>query len=1063
MRTATALRLPAAVLALLIAATAFAQSEPFSWSTSFEDDAQAGFVTADWDTRAGTISMPPLSMIQVGSYSFAGGTDRDVAVDGRVVHALDGRELFCLDGGRAAQLPLLGRLYLGVGARAVAADDGRVVVAMGATGLRVVDARNPAAPVLAGSLPLPAAVDVALRGRVAYAVDGVGSLHLVSLANPAAPVLVESFALGGTPNRIARDGSVTVVGLGAAGFTVMTTQTSAMPWPAATIATAAPVLAVAVLGNRAFVTTGAARLLVYALDNPASPQLVATLATVDACTAVRADADFVYAAGATRLQRWHLPFGGQPQPAGEILAGSAVRDLVVSGRHAFLAGNSVLAVELVVPASFTRTSTLTLPGSSIQDLHRCGDLLAVATGSGGQLVDVADPAAPFVVSTFGSGAIGAVDLAGDRLVYLSGAAGMVVLDVTNAAAPSTMGLVGSIVSGRLAVDDWRALTSFGGLKLWDLQDPYGTIPQLGTLTIPTGSPVVESLDLRGDRACAGTWTHLHLYDVTNPAAPSAIASIPASGFVRNVALVGDRLLATVDQVGLQVYSIAGGSPVLLGTYPVSGEVYGMDVVGDRAVLDVGANHVLHLVDIGNPAASIQMVRSFLTGTGSPRRPVFGTSHAWICGNGSVLEGRQFATHAWQPDYNFAEILPQDHAGIIAMRATAAYTGDPDAITWTYIGDGAYWDLQPAADGTPTPWQYDNDGAPGWWNWNLGLALGSDGASPVIHDLGFEFLFERPVITAVTDVPNDQGRQLRLTWRRSAFDRAGSPQPLLGYAVYRLVDPLLGAKALSPPTPEEAKSLPPGDWDYLGLFAADGEDKYSVIVPSLADASVAGGAYATTYLVRARTTTVGLNHDSLVLSGVSVDNLAPNAPQQLTVAYAGGGNGLAWLASPEADLRYYNVYRGDHAGFVPGPANLARQQTGLAWQDDAPEPFAAHYKVTAVDFAGNESEAALPAVVADTPGVPAARFELAQNVPNPFNPRTVIAFTLERAGTARLRIHDAAGRLVRTLRDGDALPAGRHEAVWEGLDDAGRPVAAGVYHCRLESGGQVASRRLTLVK
>jgi hypothetical protein len=1063
MRTATALRLPAAVLVLLTAATAFAQSEPFSWSTSFEDDTQAGFVNADWNTTAGTISMPPLVMTQVGSYSFAGGADRDVAVDGRVLHALDGRELFCLDGGRATQLPLLGRLYLGSGARAVAADDGRVVVAMGATGLRIVDAHNPAAPVLSGSLLLPAAVDVALTGRFAYAVDGVGSLHLISLANPAAPVLVESFALAGTPNRIARNGSVTVVGLGAAGFTVMTGQTSAMPWPAATVATASPVLAVAVLGNRAFVTTSAAQLLVYAIDNPASPQLVATLPTIDACTAVRADADFVYAAGATRLQRWHLPFGGAPQSAGEFRGGSAVRDLVVSGRHAFLAGNSVLAVELVVPASFTRTSTLALPGTAIHDLYQCGDLLAVGTNSGGQLVNVADPAAPFVVSSFGSGAMAAVDLTGDRLVYLSGAAGMVVMDVTNAAAPSTMGLVGSVVAGKLAVDDWRALTSLGGLKLWDLEDPYGTIPQVGSLTISTGFTDVTSLDLRGDRACVGTVGHVHVYDVADPAAPSVIASFPTVDAVRNVVIVGDRVVATDDGLGLRVYDIGGPVPALLGTYPIPGAMFDLEVVGDRAVVEAYNLNSLYVLDIGNPAAGIQLVQTFAVGSGSTTRLAFGTTQAWLKRSGSQLEGRLLASHAWQPEYNFAEILPQSHAGLIGFRTTASYTGDPDAITWTFIGDGAFWDLQPAADGTPTPWQYDDDGTPGWWNWNLALALGADGAPPVIHDLAFEFLFERPVITAVTDVPNDQGGQLRLQWRRSGYDRAGSPQPLLGYALYRLVDPLLGAKALNPPSPEEAKSLPPGDWDYLGLYAADGEDKYSVIVPSLADASVEGGDYATTYLVRARTTTVGLNHDSLVLSGVSVDNLAPNAPQQLTVAYAGGGNGLAWLASPEADLRYYNVYRGDHAGFVPGPASLVRQQIGLTWQDAAPEPFAAHYKVTAVDFAGNESEAALPAVVADAPGLPAVRFGLAPNVPNPFNPRTVIGFSLERAGTARLRIHDAAGRLVRTLRDGGMLPAGRHEVAWEGLDDAGRPVAAGVYHCRLESGGQVATRRLTLVK
>jgi flagellar hook assembly protein FlgD len=56
-----------------------------------------------------------------------------------------------------------------------------------------------------------------------------------------------------------------------------------------------------------------------------------------------------------------------------------------------------------------------------------------------------------------------------------------------------------------------------------------------------------------------------------------------------------------------------------------------------------------------------------------------------------------------------------------------------------------------------------------------------------------------------------------------------------------------------------------------------------------------------------------------------------------------------------------------------------------------------------------------------------------------------------------------GRLVRTLIDGETRAAGPHEATWDGQDASGQPVAAGVYVCRLESGGQIASQRLTLVK
>ncbi|HOX25724.1 MAG TPA: C1 family peptidase [Candidatus Krumholzibacteria bacterium] len=98
-----------------------------------------------------------------------------------------------------------------------------------------------------------------------------------------------------------------------------------------------------------------------------------------------------------------------------------------------------------------------------------------------------------------------------------------------------------------------------------------------------------------------------------------------------------------------------------------------------------------------------------------------------------------------------------------------------------------------------------------------------------------------------------------------------------------------------------------------------------------------------------------------------------------------------------------------------------------------------------------------------PGAPhAARFELAAPWPNPFNPSTNVAFTLGAAARVRLRIHDLQGRALRTLVDA-ALDAGRHQEVWDGRDDAGRSLPAGVYVCRLDDGWQSRSQRVVLIK
>ncbi len=88
--------------------------------------------------------------------------------------------------------------------------------------------------------------------------------------------------------------------------------------------------------------------------------------------------------------------------------------------------------------------------------------------------------------------------------------------------------------------------------------------------------------------------------------------------------------------------------------------------------------------------------------------------------------------------------------------------------------------------------------------------------------------------------------------------------------------------------------------------------------------------------------------------------------------------------------------------------------------------------------------------------------LGPNVPNPFNPRTEISFDLAGEGQTRLAIFDVRGMLVRQLVNED-LPAGLHTAVWDGKNDSGRAVSSGTYLYRLESGPQVLSRKMQLVR
>lgn len=84
-------------------------------------------------------------------------------------------------------------------------------------------------------------------------------------------------------------------------------------------------------------------------------------------------------------------------------------------------------------------------------------------------------------------------------------------------------------------------------------------------------------------------------------------------------------------------------------------------------------------------------------------------------------------------------------------------------------------------------------------------------------------------------------------------------------------------------------------------------------------------------------------------------------------------------------------------------------------------------------------------------------------PNPFNPSTSIAYELPRDAVVTLVVHEVNGRRVRTLRAGVAECAGRHEAMWNGLDDGGRPAGSGVYLVRLVADGVAQVQRVALIK
>ncbi len=169
-------------------------------------------------------------------------------------------------------------------------------------------------------------------------------------------------------------------------------------------------------------------------------------------------------------------------------------------------------------------------------------------------------------------------------------------------------------------------------------------------------------------------------------------------------------------------------------------------------------------------------------------------------------------------------------------------------------------------------------------------------------------------------------------------------------------------------------------------------------------------------------------------------------------FPGGGSGLFLAAglTPAGDALAYTRRLSTNGG---GQA-VAVAPDGLVHVTGAVD-FPAVVYVATVDRAQSLTGAT-------TRAAPGSAARIVAVGPNPFNPRTEIRYELAAPARVTLVVHDLRGRPVRALARG-FRGAGTHVASWDGRDEGGRPLPAGVYVCRLQAAGRADSRRLLLLK
>jgi hypothetical protein len=208
-------------------------------------------------------------------------------------------------------------------------------------------------------------------------------------------------------------------------------------------------------------------------------------------------------------------------------------------------------------------------------------------------------------------------------------------------------------------------------------------------------------------------------------------------------------------------------------------------------------------------------------------------------------------------------------------------------------------------------------------------------------------------------------------------------------------------------------------------------------------------------------------DPRQLLSVGLGDISPGDTLTVIFVYAGGEgfhNGNSWCEWSFEDLASnagaaYAVYDNpgvdtDSDGYA-GDFVIASGETTYVSGDGVPD--------FRIPDAWPPSMCGTPTGVAErSAGQRIPGFALMQNSPNPFSHSTRIACSVARKCHLRLDVYDMCGRHVVKLTDTEMLP-GNYEYDWNGSDSDGKKVGSGVYFLKLESNGEVAARKMILMR
>ncbi len=771
-----------------------------------------------------------------------------------------------------------------------------------------------------------------------------------------------------------------------------------------------------------------------------------------------------------------LDYGDYMHWTGKADTSGDSEHVVYDGEYAYTTGYRLNVVDCADPTNPQVVGTVDTPGSP-QQVAVAGDYAFVADRQSGlQIIDISNPAWPWIVSSLSTG---------DNILKVAYANGYVYM-----------------------ADD------SGTLLVVDVSDP--DVPILvGIEALPQDA---AALAIEGDLACVSLYGgSLWFFDITDPTDPVLLSSLGDPAYASTLVIDGDYLYGAAS--GLTITDISDlSAPAIVSTLDFGRYTYGLDVADGYAFLTSGLGDV-SVVDVADPSAPVVIGVEHVTGIS--RGVSVANGYVCVVNNNlhlievnDPIEPGYLATLA-TPDITEVIEIAGDFAFLVSnyelqivditdpiAPVAVAQLDFPEGITDVSISGNYAYTINSGYPSVFTVIDISDVTSPVVVSTDesalLGMDLAAYGSYVYVATALGTHIYDctdpmSPIVYPGPTAPNLMGFRVI----DGVLYGGGS-----GIWIFDLTDPLV---------PVEVGQLAATGvlgFDVVGNLLVAAASYWGVLLVDIVDPT--NPQLIGSIVTQSESWDVAIHSNTAYVadhgSGVTMINISvPTIPQivgtlgphgycadvaandecmfmaawdlhtawfdcgEVTATYLSdfdlrvesGVVHLQWSLSTtaEADAFRVEVQRDGRQWTVPVSAIDSRRFAADDRSAFVAEGGTVVYTLYYRDEGGAWHRLESRAIdLTQTP--PATR--LLEPYPNPFNPSTTVRFDLVRDERVTLTVFDVAGRPVTTLARGP-WQAGRHEIVWYGQDDDGRPMASGAYYVRLETADSICLKKAMLLK